>query len=509
MKTMLSSAIYRKSLKISFSNRNNSPAGELMNLMAVDTFRIYDSMSNIHTLWEGPLVIAITGVFLYQRMGLAAVYGLSVLFVCIPITVWIIRKLFKLQKAQMKYKDQRIKLMNEILNGIKILKLYAWEFCFQAKVEEVRKQEIKELKRTFTYLAFNQLILTFFPTMITFICFALYVLIDGDNVLDSQTVFVVITLINNLCNSMINLRVGLTAIAQVIVSIKRIGNFLACPELETGNVTRHTEGSTAISIRNGVFDWDGNESVLERINLKIEKGSLTSIVGPVGCGKSSLIYSCLGEMNKLSGSVNIDGSVAYVAQQAWIQNATLQENILFGKAMDRQKYHDVVHACALKFDFEMLPGGDQTEIGERGINLSGGQKQRIALARAVYSDCDIYLLDDPISAVDVHVAKHIFHKVIGPKGLLAGKTRLLATHAVSFLPQMDMIYVIVKGKIHERGSYAELIQQRGEFSEFLLKNISELDDEEKLNQIRQAFEEQGNGRDVFERAISVRSTTSA
>lgn len=178
-------------------------------------------------------------------------------------------------------------------------------------------------------------------------------------------------------------------------------------------------------------------------------------------------------MDKVSGTVNTCGTIAYVSQQAWIQNATLKDNILFGKPLNSEMYERVVEACALKPDFEMLPGGDQTEIGEKGINLSGGQKQRVSLARAVYADADIYFLDDPLSAVDSHVGKHIFEQVIGPKGLLKSKTRLLVTHGITYLPQTDQILVIKEGEVSERGTYQELLDRKGAFSEFLLQHITE------------------------------------
>lgn len=192
-----------------------------------------------------------------------------------------------------------------------------------------------------------------------------------------------------------------------------------------------------------------------------------AVVGPVGCGKSSLVSALLGEMEKLEGKVHMKGSVAYVPQQAWIQNCTLQENVLFGQALNPKRYQQALEACALLADLEMLPGGDQTEIGEKGINLSGGQRQRVSLARAVYSDADIFLLDDPLSAVDSHVAKHIFDHVIGPEGVLAGKTRVLVTHGISFLPQTDFIIVLADGQVSEMGPYPALLQRNGSFANFL------------------------------------------
>lgn len=194
---------------------------------------------------------------------------------------------------------------------------------------------------------------------------------------------------------------------------------------------------------------------------------MVAIVGTVGCGKTSLISSILGEMEKISGLVNTVGSIAYVPQQAWLRNCSLRENILFGKPYDRKKYQSIIQACALKADIDMLSAGDQTEIGEKGINLSGGQKQRISLARAVYADTDIYLFDDPLSAVDSHVGKHIFEEVIGPDGILSNKTKILVTHGVVFLPQVDNIYVMKEGTISETGTYKQLVDSKGAFSEFL------------------------------------------
>lgn len=222
--------------------------------------------------------------------------------------------------------------------------------------------------------------------------------------------------------------------------------------------------------------------ILKNINIRLKKGSLSAVVGSVGSGKSSLISAFLGEMDKNSGRVNTNGSIAYVAQQAWIQNATLRDNILFGKPYDAHLYEKVVSACALKPDFEMLPGGDQTEIGEKGINLSGGQKQRVSLARAVYANTDIYFLDDPLSAVDSHVGKHIFDKVIGPEGLLKHKTRVLVTHGITYLPKTDKIVVLKDGEVSESGTYQELLSRKSAFAEFLMQHINEQvnDDDGKL-----------------------------
>lgn len=190
-----------------------------------------------------------------------------------------------------------------------------------------------------------------------------------------------------------------------------------------------------------------------------------------------MISAFLGEMERRSGRVNTVGKIAYVSQQAWIQNATLQDNVLFGKSMNATFYNKVIEACALRPDFDMLPAGDQTEIGEKGINLSGGQKQRVSLARAVYAEADIYFLDDPLSAVDSHVGKHIFEHVIGPHGLLKNRTRVLVTHGITYLPQTDKIVVLKDGEISEIGSYQELLDKKGDFSDFLMQHMNDAEEE--------------------------------
>lgn len=184
-----------------------------------------------------------------------------------------------------------------------------------------------------------------------------------------------------------------------------------------------------------------------------------------------------------------------------------QENITFGKLFDKEFYDKVVEACALLPDFKMLSGGDLTEIGEKGINLSGGQKQRISLARAVYSQADIYLLDDPLSAVDSHVGKNIFDNVIGPSGMLQGKTRILVTHGISYLPQVKNIHVMSYGEITESGSYIKLIQEKGAFATFIEQHLQELDEnDDELDEIKHVLAENEIGVALFNRAISIRSS---
>lgn len=370
----------------------------------------------------------------------------------------------------MKSKDNRIKLMNEILNGIKVLKLYAWELAFREKVLEIRQKELKVLKKSAYLAAMATFTWVCAPFLVALSTFAVYVKIDKNNVLDAQKAFVSLALFNILRFPLNMLPMVISSIVEASVSLKRLRVFLSHEELDPDSIIRGptTDAEGSIIVKNATFSWSRNDPPsLNSINFTVPEGSLIAVVGQVGCGKSSLLSALLGEMDKKEGYVVVKGSVAYVPQQAWVQNATLKDNIIFGREMNESRYKRVIEACALLPDIEILPTGDRTEIGEKGVNLSGGQKQRVSLARAVYCNADVYLFDDPLSAVDAHVGKHIFEKVIGPKGILKNKTRVLVTHAVNYLPQMDTILVMSDGEISEMGSYQELLKQDGAFAEFL------------------------------------------
>ncbi|XP_056198345.1 ATP-binding cassette sub-family C member 3 isoform X1 [Falco biarmicus] len=480
LRTGITGVIYRKSLVITNSAKRSSTVGEIVNLMSVDAQRFVDLMTFLNMLWSAPLQIFLALYFLWQTLGPSVLAGVAVMVLLIPFNSAIAIKTRAYQVEQMRYKDSRIKLMNEILGGIKVLKLYAWEPSFSEKVLEIRKNELRVLKKSAYLNSLSTFAWISAPFLVALTTFAVYVSVDEKNILDAEKAFVSLSLFNILKFPLNMLPQVISNIAQTSVSLKRIQQFLSHDELDPNCVeTKVIAPGHAISVTNGTFSW-GKElkPSLKDINLLVPSGALVAIVGHVGCGKSSLVSALLGELEKLEGEVAVKGSVAYVPQQAWIQNATLKDNILFGQAPNEQKYQNVLEDCALKTDLEVLPGGDRTEIGEKGINLSGGQRQRVSLARAVYSNSDIYLLDDPLSAVDSHVAKHIFDKVIGPDGVLKGKTRILVTHGISFLPQVDHIVVLVDGKISEMGSYQDLLKQNKAFAEFLRNYALDEDIEE-------------------------------
>uniref|UniRef100_A0A8C2ARV4 Multidrug resistance-associated protein 1 n=1 Tax=Cyprinus carpio TaxID=7962 RepID=A0A8C2ARV4_CYPCA len=470
LRTAIVGAVYRKALVITNAARRTSTVGEIVNLMSVDAQRFMDLITYINMIWSAPLQVILALYFLWQNLGPSVLAGVAVMVLMVPLNAVIAMKTKTYQVAQMKSKDNRIKLMNEVLNGIKVLKLYAWELAFKDKVSAIRESELRVLMKTAYLGAVSTFTWVCAPFLVALSTFAVYVLVDEHNILDAQKAFVSLALFNILRFPLNMLPMVISSMVQASVSMKRLRVFLSHEELDEDNVERPaiTASPDSIRIVDGAFSWSKHDSpTLKRINVRVPEGAFVAVVGHVGSGKSSLLSALLGEMQKQEGSVSIKASVAYVPQQAWIQNATLKDNILFGREAKDSWYEKVVEACALLPDLEVLPGGDLTEIGEKGVNLSGGQKQRVSVARAVYCNCAVYLLDDPLSAVDAHVGKHIFEKVIGPQGLLQGRTRVLVTHGLSFLPQADLILVMVDGEITEMGSYTELLGRQGAFAEFL------------------------------------------
>ncbi|XP_039227517.1 multidrug resistance-associated protein 1 isoform X17 [Drosophila yakuba] len=511
IRTALINAIYRKALRISNSTKKESTVGEIVNLMAVDAQRFMELTTYLNMIWSAPLQIGLALYFLWQQLGPSVLAGLAVMIILIPVNGVIASRIKTYQIRQMKYKDERVKLMNEVLSGIKVLKLYAWEPSFEKQVLDIRDKEIATLRSTAYLNAGTSFLWSCAPFLVSLVTFATYVLIDENNVLDATKTFVSLSLFNILRFPLTMLPMLITNLVQTQVSVNRINKFLNSEELDPNSVLHDSSKPHPMSIENGEFSW-GDEITLRNINIEVKKSSLVALVGTVGSGKSSVVQAFLGEMEKLAGVVNTVGKLAYVPQQAWIQNATVRDNILFGQTYDRKRYNKVIDACALRADIDILSAGDLTEIGEKGINLSGGQKQRISLARAVYSDADLYLLDDPLSAVDAHVGKHIFEEVIGPKGILARKSRVLVTHGVTFLPQVDSIYVLKMGEISESGTFDQLVKNKGAFADFIIQHLQEgNEEEEELNQIKRQISSTGDVPELLgtvEKAIKLARTES-
>ncbi|XP_052568818.1 ATP-binding cassette sub-family C member 2 isoform X1 [Peromyscus californicus insignis] len=468
VRTTLMASVYKKALSLSNLTRRQYTVGETVNLMSVDSQKLMDVTNYIHLVWSSVLQIALSIFFLWRELGPSVLAGVGVIVLLIPVNAVLATKNRKIQVQNMKYKDKRLKTMNEILSGIKILKYFAWEPSFRDQVHGLRKKELKNL------LLYGQLqtLMVFFlqltPILVSVITFSVYVLVDSNNVLNAEKAFTSITLFNVLRFPLTMLPMVTSSMLQASVSVERLEKYLGGDDLDTSAIRHVRNSDKAVQFSDASFTWDRDlDATIRDVNLDIKPGQLVAVVGTVGSGKSSLIAAMLGEMENVHGHITIQGTTAYVPQQSWIQNGTIKDNILFGSEFNEKKYQQVLEACALLPDLEILPGGDMAEIGEKGINLSGGQKQRVSLARATYQNSDIYILDDPLSAVDAHVGKHIFNKVVGPNGLLRGKTRILVTHSIHFLPQVDEIVVLGNGTILEKGSYQDLLSKKGVFAKNL------------------------------------------
>ncbi|XP_063876014.1 ATP-binding cassette sub-family C member 3-like isoform X2 [Scylla paramamosain] len=497
LRASLMMAVYRKALTISPSARKESTAGEIVNHMSVDAFKVSDLsiMSSMGLVLPFFTIVAVWQ--LWNILGPSVLAGLAVMVLLMPLNAAVAKRLKELQTKQMKLKDKRIKISSEIISGIKVLKLNAWEEPFKEQVQKVRKEEIQLLTKA-TYLEAITVFLWFLtPYLVSLATFTTYILVSEDNVLDAETAFISIALFNLLRIPITQLSSVLAMGIQAKVSLSRLEKFFAAPNVDPNAVYSDPKIDSAINVEGGTFSWGGAavEWALQGVELKVQQGQLVAVVGPVGAGKSSLLSALLGQMDKTSGHVLVNGQVAYVSQEAWLQNTTLRENITWGQPFEERRFRMVVNACALQPDFDILPGGDLTEVGEKGINLSGGQKQRVALARAAYSDADVVLLDDPLSAVDAHVGKQIFDCLLGPSGLMASKTRVLVTHSLWLLPRVDYVVVVEGGQLVEQGTCGELLEKEGTLARLLLHHINKKmekgEDEEELKEEEVEKEEEG------------------
>jgi ATP-binding cassette, subfamily C (CFTR/MRP), member 1 len=476
----LISAIYKKALKLSNEGRSSKTTGDIVNYMAVDGQRLQDLTQFAQQLWSAPFQIIICMISLYQLVGWSMLAGIGVMIIMIPINGFIARIMKNLQKQQMKNKDARSRLITEIINNMKSIKLYAWGTAFMNKLNYIRNdQELRNLRKIGAGQAIANFTWSTTPFLVSCSTFAVFVLTQ-DKPLTTDIVFPALALFNLLTFPLAVLPMVITSIIEASVAVGRLTAYLKAEELQSDAVVRRDAveeiGEETILIRDGSFSWNRHENkeVLRDINFSANKGELSCIVGRVGAGKSSFLQSILGDLWKVKGEVEVAGRVCYVAQSSWIMNATVRENIIFGHRYDSTFYERTVKACALIDDFTQLPDGDETVVGERGISLSGGQKARVALARAVYARADVYLLDDCLSAVDSHVGRHLIDNVLGPKGLLSSKTRVLATNSIPVLVESDFICMLKDGEIVEKGTYRQLMAMKGLVSE-LVKSTGQND----------------------------------
>ncbi|XP_020082165.1 ABC transporter C family member 13 isoform X1 [Ananas comosus] len=471
LKLMLRSSImtivYHKCLYINLAERSKFSKGEIQTFMSIDADRTINLCNSLHDVWSLPLQIGLALCLLYTQVSFAFVSGLALTILLIPVNKWISGLIASATEKMMKQKDERIRSAGELLAFIRTLKMYSWEDLFMKRLMERREMEVKHLS-TRKYLdAWCVYFWATTPTLFSLFTFGMFALMGHS--LDAATVFTCVALFNTLISPLNSFPWVINGMIDAIISARRLSKYLSCLEHKYKYEQRSLEefdkdgtdangNATGIIFRDASFSWSSRNEVgqsadISGISLGISKGLLVAIIGEVGSGKSSLINSVLGEMNLTYGFVRSHGSIAYVPQVPWILSGSLRDNVLFGKEFDRVRYGEVLEACTLDVDISKMIGGDVSYIGEKGVNLSGGQRARLALARAVYHDSDIYLLDDILSAVDSQVALWILHRaILSP--LMNRKTRLLCTHNLQAISSADMIIIMDKGHVKWAGTSA-------------------------------------------------------
>lgn len=466
LKTGLVDSLYDKSLRLSAGNKSEMGVGKIVNLQSNDAAKLWKMPQYLHMIWSGPFqILTVMGLLIRVIHFWPAFVGLAVTIIIIPLSTLVARSLARLRKKIVKLTDARVKLSSEVITGIKAIKLYAWEQAYEERILDLRKKELSAIRMASLVGLWNNVLWLGGPIVISMAAFFTYTLMGYE--LTASIAFPALSLFNLLRFPVMMFPTQLMNIVNGKVALDRIQNFMEMDEMR--QPAEKPSDSPSICIKNGSFAWGmGQETLLKGINFTVPKGQLVIVVGEVGSGKTSLMSAILGEMLTRSGEVSVCGSIAYTQQDPWIQNLSLKKNILLDREYDEDKYRKVLQSCALEPDLSILPAGDETEIGEKGVNLSGGQRHRVALARACYKNADIYLLDDPLSAVDAHVGKHLLKHCI--LGMLGNTTRVLVTHQLQYLPAADLVVVVQNGKIVESGSYNALVEKGIDFHQFHIES---------------------------------------
>ncbi|XP_077967877.1 ATP-binding cassette sub-family C member 5-like isoform X2 [Styela clava] len=487
------SIVFRKIARL--RSLKDKSVGELVNLIANDGQRLAEMIMYGGILVGAPVMLLFATIYCYYLIGWTSLVGIGSFLLFIPYQFVLSRLMTGYRKKAIGITDTRVRMMNEVLTCVKLIKMYAWEDSFADSIKTIRSDERKVLTKQAMIQSLQISVVPIVPVLSTVLTFLVHTLMGYP--LYPDQAFTVIAIFNAMRFILAILPMSVKAVAEVFVSFDRMDDLLLMEEMKEYSVSPKSRNN-AVELRNMTVAWDVIEKtqsgedkkkdfkkqevgleetvdVMFDIDLTVPKGSLLGICGSVGAGKSSLVCSMMGQTRIKKGIVGIDGSMAYVPQQAWIFHATVRDNITFGKPFIQEKYDKVVEACCLRPDFDILTDGDMTEVGERGINLSGGQRQRISLARAVYSENDIVILDDPLSAVDAHVGKTIFFDCI--KKLMLGKTVIFVTHQLQYLKDCDQVLLLKRGRVAEIGLHDDLMEAGKDYAELINNFYLEQDDD--------------------------------
>jgi len=502
LKNALTKMTFEHILRLDQKGKQGLSNGKVVNLVSTDAQAALDLLNVWNRLVTAPIVLIAGVAFIYSKVGPSVLFGVLLMALFVPVTLKFAKIQTTLQRDKMKQTDIRVKLVNEMMQGVKILKLNSWEKPLVGLLDDVRKEEMKSISRLHYYRGITSPFAIAMPNIASVVTFIAYIRL-GNEITPAEA-FSVVSAFVIIRGPFSVIPMAISMLSKALVSGKRFTDFFALsteranqgaiegvtsgkfPESRTtasvvsekpaeGDESSveydEEENDVAISMRNSSFTWTLNVAEgtktekeafrLEDLNFEIKKGELVAVVGNIASGKSSLISSLIGDMEALSGKITCRGNLALCTQEPFIMNRTVRENILFEAPFEAARYNAVLEACALVSDLAILPASDLTEIGERGVNVSGGQKSRISLARAVYANPDVVLLDDPLSAVDAHVGKHIFEHCISnePGSVLAGKTRVFVTNQLHLLDRMDRIILMADGRIVDQGTYAEIMSR--------------------------------------------------
>ncbi|XP_076694411.2 ATP-binding cassette sub-family C member 12 isoform X2 [Callospermophilus lateralis] len=506
LKVALSTLVFEN--LVSFKTLTHFSVGEVLNILSSDSYSLFEAALFCPLPATIPILMAVCAVYAYFILGPTALIGIFVYIIFIPIQMFMARLNSAFRRSAISVTDKRVQTMNEFLTCIKLIKMYAWERSFTNTIRDIRKRERKLLEKAGYVQSGNSALAPIVSTIAIVLTFSCHILLRRN--LTAPVAFSVIAMFNVMKFSIAILPFSVKAMAEANVSLRRMKKILI-DKSPPSYITQPEDPDIVLLLANATLTWeqetskknnskkaqdqkrhfvkkqrqevyaepspsaqgvagseeqsDGPKSILHNISFVVRKGKVLGICGNVGSGKSSLIAALLGQMQLQKGIVAVNGTLAYVSQQAWIFHGNVRENILFGEKYDHQRYQHTVRVCGLLKDLRSLPYGDLTEIGERGLNLSGGQRQRISLARAVYSDRQLYLLDDPLSSVDAHVGKHVFEECI--KKTLKGKTVVLVTHQLQFLESCDEVILLEDGEICEKGTHKELMEERGHYAKLI------------------------------------------